>query len=42
MDNLNISDEVLENLSLDQLATLKVETEGLLKKISTLLEECTK
>lgn len=37
---LNITKEELDNLSIEQLADLKVEVDELLQKIDNLLEEC--
>lgn len=40
MEKLNISDELLENLSIEQIAELKIEVDDLLHRINNLLEEC--
>ena len=37
---LNISEETLNNLSIEELADLKVEVEELLQSIDNLIEEC--
>lgn len=37
---LNISKELLDNLSIEELADLKVEVEELLQSIDNLIEEC--
>lgn len=37
---LNISEDLLQNLSVEELADLKVETEDLLMKIDNILETC--
>lgn len=42
MDNktLNISDEIIENLSVEDLVDLKIEVDELLQKINEVLETC--
>lgn len=40
MEKLNISDELLQSLSIDQLAELKIEMDSLLERINSLLEDC--
>lgn len=37
---LNISDELLQNLSVEQLAELKIEVDDLLFKLDNILETC--
>ena len=37
---LELSDELLKNMSVDQLAELKVEVEDLLVKLDNILEDC--
>ena len=39
-NRLEISDELLQNMSVDQLAELKVELEDLLIKLDNILEDC--
>ena len=38
--NLNISEELLENLTVEQITDLKIEVEELLLKIENLLNNC--
>ncbi len=42
MDNekLNISDELLDNLSVDNLVDLKIEVDDMVSKIDRLIEKC--
>lgn len=40
MENLNITDDELQNLSVEDIAELKVEVDELLHKANTLLDEC--
>lgn len=37
---LNVSDEMLQNLSLEEIADLKIEVDDLLNKIDNVLEIC--
>lgn len=37
---LELSDELLQNMSVDQLTELKVEVEDLLVKLDNILEDC--
>jgi hypothetical protein len=37
---LDISDELLENLSVEELVDLKIEVEGLLSEIDSIIETC--
>lgn len=37
---LNISQEMLDNLSIEEIADLKVEVDDLLKRLDDILEDC--
>ena len=37
---LNISEELLQNLSVEEIAELKIEVEDLLNKLDNILETC--
>lgn len=37
---LDVQDELLQNLSVDEIAELKVEVDGLMNKIDGILETC--
>ncbi len=39
-NKLNISEETLQNLTIDEIAELKVEVEDLLGKLDNILETC--
>jgi hypothetical protein len=39
-EKLEISDELLQNLSIDEIAELKVEVDDLLSKIDNILNTC--
>ena len=39
---LKVTDELLQNLSVDDIVDLKIETEDLLEKIDEVLENCNK
>ncbi len=39
-DILNISQEMLDNLSMEEIADLKVEVDDLLKRLDDILEDC--
>lgn len=39
-DILNISQEMLDNLSMEEIADLKVEVDDLLKRLDNILETC--
>lgn len=38
--NLNISEELLQNLSIEEIADLKIEVDDLMIKINNVLENC--
>lgn len=39
-NRLEVSDELIQNLSIDQIAELKVEVEDLLEKLDSIIERC--
>ncbi len=39
-NNLNLSDEVLENLSVEEIAKLKIEIDELVGKMDHVIESC--